>query len=85
MAVIYNYISNTGAEFPEQYCRIIEARVEKTCMRYTVGIYTSQSATENPPHAAEIYEAAFGLLSTDNVWQQAYADLKTRWPDTVDA
>jgi hypothetical protein len=53
-------------------------------MLYKVGIYFNQEATVNPPHRIDIFNAPFDLYSQQNVWQQAYADLKTRWPDAVD-
>jgi hypothetical protein len=85
MAVIKTITTERGVVFPDQYCRVDEARVEKTRMHYTVGIYFNQAATENPPHRAETFSSGFDLYGEQNVWQQAYADLKTRWPDSVDA
>lgn len=85
MALIYTFVTERGVVFPDQYCRVMEARVEKERMQYTVGVYFNKAATENPPHRAESFEAPFSLISNQNVWQQAYADLKTQWTDTVDA
>lgn len=85
MAVIYTFTTERGVVFPDQYCRIEEAVVDKNKMRYTVGVYFNKEATANPPHRAEIFETSFDLYSDQNVWQQAYNDLKTQWVDTVDA
>jgi hypothetical protein len=54
-------------------------------MLYKVGIYLNQEATQRPPHRVDTFGAPFDLYSQQNVWQQAYADLKTRWADAVDA
>lgn len=85
MAVIKTITTPEGVVFQDQYCRVLEVRVTKDRMHYLVGIYFNQAATENPPHRAENFEAPFDLFSEQNVWQQAYADLKTNWSDAVDA
>lgn len=85
MAVISTYIYNTGSVFENQYCRIEQVEVKKDKMKYEVGIYLGDYATDNPPHAIESFESSFDLYSDKNVWQQAYEDLKTHWTDTVDA
>lgn len=85
MAVIQTITTERSVVYPDQYCRVDAVRVEKTRMQYDIGIYFNQSATENPPHRLETFEAPFDLFSEQNVWQQAYADLKTYWPDAVDA
>lgn len=85
MAVIKTIITDRGVVYTDQYCRVETARVEKTSMQYDIGIYSNQAATENPPHRLETFEAPFDLFSGQNVWQQAYADLKTKWVDAVDA
>lgn len=84
MAVIKTITTERGVVYPDQYCRIEEANTFKTKMLYKVGIYFNQEATVNPPHRIDIFNAPFDLYSQQNVWQQAYADLKTRWPDAVD-
>lgn len=85
MAVIKTITTERGVVYPDQYCRVDSARVEKNHMRYDIGIYFNQAATANPSHRLETFDAPFDLLSDRNVWQQAYADLKTNWPDAVDA
>lgn len=85
MAVINTITTERGVVFPDQYCRVDRADVTKTTMRYVVGIYFNQTATENPPHREEMFECAFDLFSDQNVWQQAYANLKQRWTEAVDA
>lgn len=85
MAVIKTIITERGVVYPDQYCRVDAARVEKNRMQYDIGIYFNQAATANPPHRLDTFDAPFDLFSNQNVWQQAYADLKTSWPDAVDA
>lgn len=85
MALIKTITTERGVVYPDQYCRIEEAKVAKTQMTYQVGVYFNQAATENPPHRIDTFEAPFDLFSEQNVWQQAYADLKTKWTDAVDA
>lgn len=85
MAVINTIITDRGVVYPDQYCRVERADVTKTTMNYVVGIYLNQQATENPPHRAENFSCDFDLFSDQNVWQQAYADLKLRWTEAVDA
>lgn len=85
MAVIKTITTERGVVYPDQYCRVDSARVEKNRMQYDIGIYFNQAATENPPHRIDTFEAPFDLFSGLNVWQQAYADLKTQWTDVVDA
>lgn len=85
MAVIKTITTERGVVYPDQYCRVDAARVEKNSMRYDIGIYFNQAATENPPHRVETFEAPFDLFSDQNVWQQAYENLKNIWTDAVDA
>lgn len=85
MAVIKTITTERGVVYPDQYCRIEEAHTFKTRMIYKVGIYLNQEATSNPPHRLDTFHCDFDLFSDQNVWQQAYADLKSRWADAVDA
>lgn len=85
MAVIKTITTERGVVYPDQYCRVESARVEKTQMQYDIGIYFNKSATENPPHRVDTFGAVFDLYSDQNVWQQAYENLKNIWPDAVDA
>lgn len=85
MAVIKTIVSERGVVYTDQYCRVEEARVEKSQMLYQIGVYLNQESTDNPPHRIEQFIAPFDLYSELNVWQQAYTDLKTKWIDAVDA
>jgi len=85
MAIIKTIVSDRGVVYPDQYCRINEVQTTKDEMTYTVGVYFNQEATENPPHRAEQFTAPFDLYGEQNIWQQAYANLKTIWTDAADA
>lgn len=85
MAVIKTIVTDRGVVYPDQYCRVDKVDVTKTSMSFDVGIYLSQAVTENPPHRIETFYGDFDLYSSLNVWQQAYAHLKTFWSDAVDA
>lgn len=84
MALINTIITDRGVVYPDQYCRVDQAYVTKNTMQYAVGIYLNQAATENPAHRVENFSCDFDLYSDQNVWQQAYADLKLRWTEAVD-
>lgn len=85
MAVIKTIVTDRGVVYPDQYCRVDRVDVTKTEMVFGVGVYLNQAATEHPPHRIESFNGSFDLYSDQNVWQQAYAHLKTYWSDAVDA
>ena len=84
MAVIKTITTETGATFPDQYCRIDEMTATKAAMTYTVGIYLHQDVADLPPHRAIVFSGEFNLYSPLNVLEQAYAHLKRHWPDCKD-
>lgn len=86
MAVIKTITTERGVVFPDQYCRVDVVDVSnKNQMRFEVGVYLSQKSADLPPHRVELFNGDFDLYSDQNVWQQAYACLKTYWADAVDA
>lgn len=87
MAVLKTVVTDRGLEFSDQYCRVEEIRASKSRMVYTIGIHLNQVSAQNglPPHRAEDFSCSFSPVAELNPWQQAYADLKERWPDAVDA
>lgn len=85
MAVIKTIVTDRNVIFSDQYCRVESATaVDKSNLRYTIGIYMNKEVVTEPPHRAEIFETTFDLYSKSNLWQQAYADIKNRWPDATD-
>ena len=70
--------------FPQQYIRVHRVDVRKTEMVVDVAIFLNQSVTDNPPHRIEHVMGPFDLHSSKNLWEQAYALMKNRWPDGVD-
>lgn len=85
MAIVRTIITDRGVIYENQYCRVDKVEIiNKSNMQYTIGVYFNKDATSNFPHRAEIFESQFDLYNELNVWQQAYADIKGRWPDAID-
>lgn len=87
MAIITDIITERGYTYRQQYCRVDGVAVTKTSMTVDMGVYETaeRAATEGFPHRMETLSGPFDLLSDLNPWQQAYAIIKERWPDAVDA
>lgn len=86
MAVIKTITTERGVVYPDQYCRVDSVKASKTEMSFDVGIYFNEEVARDntPPHRVETYAGPFDLYG-DNPWVQAYAILKTKWLDAVDA
>lgn len=86
MAIITDFISDRGYVYRNQYGRVEEAKVMKTKIYATFGFYESQHDAEQNecPHSAEILSGDFDLNSNLNVWEQAYAIAKIKWPNSAD-
>lgn len=86
MALVHTVVTERGVVYQDQYCRVEEVNASKTEMSFDVYIYfTEQDAKSGMPcHRSERYFGAYNLFG-DNPWVQAYAILKTYWPDAVDA
>lgn len=86
MAIITDIQTERGYTYRQQYCRIENIDVSKLRMRIDMGIYESIQHAENDefPHRSEIVYGDFNLESELNLWQQGYAIIKAKWPDSVD-
>lgn len=85
MAVITD-IETERYTYRQQYCRVDMVRAKKNEMVVGMGVYDSQEASVNGglPHRVEEFLADFDLASSLNAWQQAYAAIKQRWPESTD-
>lgn len=88
MAIITDIIDERGYTYRQQYCRVDGLFINKARMSINMGVYESaeQAATEGAaPHRLETLPGPFDLYGDLNPWQQAYAIIKERWPNAVDA
>lgn len=86
MAIKTDFITERGIMYPDQYMRVDQVHCTKTDMNIVVGIYVTQEQAANgaPPHFAEVLFGEFDMNSPLNLWEQAYAAVKQRWPNAVD-
>lgn len=86
MAIQVDVVGDRGALYPAQYVRVDEVLCTKSEMSIVVGVYfTQQQAVEGvPPHMIEHFAGSFDMHSEHNAWQQAYAQVKQRWPEAID-
>jgi hypothetical protein len=86
MAIETDYITERGILFPKQYLRVDEVYALKNEMTITVGVYMNQEQAVNgvPAHAADRVFGSYDMYSNQNLWEQAYALIKQRWPNAID-
>ena len=91
MAIKTNYNSNMGITLQDAYIRIDNLNYTKQIdgdaeFKYMVEVYKDQTAKDNKAvpvdHCNYLFTA--DLNSTDNLIVQAYADLKSKYPDSED-
>lgn len=86
MAIISDEVDLRGHIFENQYIRVDRVNTTKTEMEIEAGVYYSeQSASSGElPHRVHTLHGPFDMHSELNVWQQAYAIAKQRWPEHQD-
>jgi len=86
MAIITDITTEAGYTFTQQYCRPDAIRAAKGSIRIEMGVYESAEHAEpgKPPHRYEMLEGPFDMYAPENLWQQAYAIIKLRWPESTD-
>lgn len=86
MAIITDIVTEGGYTYTSQYCRPDVVRVTKNEMDIEVGVYESSAhaAPGKPPHRLELLKGPFDLYAAENLWQQAYATVKKKWPHSLD-
>lgn len=88
MALIQTIVSERGVVYPDQYVRVDRVQAHKTNMDIEVGVYLAQQQAADglPPHRTENFSGVpFDMYAPENLWQQAYAIIKLRWPESIDA
>ena len=88
MAIITNIIDERDHCYAQQYVNVHRLIAKKESMDVEIGIHQSEQSSRNgvPPHRIEtIYDAPLDLTGELNAWQQAYARIKERFPEFVDA
>lgn len=87
MAIITDITTEYDYTYAQQYCRPDAVRASKGGMTIEMGVYESAAHAEpgKPPHRKEVLQGSFDMYAPENLWQQAYAIIKRRWPDAVDA
>jgi hypothetical protein len=86
MAIITDITTEAGYTYAQQYCRPDAVRAGKGSMRIEMGVYESAAHAEpgKPPHRMEVFDGPFDMYAPENLWQQAYAIIKLRWPESTD-
>lgn len=86
MAILTDITTEYDYTYTQQYCRPDTVRADKGKMTISVGVYESAAHAEpgNHPHRYEMVEGPFDLYAPENLWQQAYAIIKLRWPESTD-
>jgi hypothetical protein len=88
MAIITDIVSEVNYTYRSQYCRPDSVIAKnKTTLTVAVGVYETAQRAESgePPHLLYMLDGTFDMYSDQNLWQQAYAAMKQKWPDSTDA
>ncbi len=86
MAIITDITTELDYTYAQQYCRPDAVRTDKNKMTVEMGVYESAAHAEpgKPPHRKEVLMGPFDMYAPENLWQQAYAIIKLRWPESTD-